>query len=30
MLVATCRAHGASLVTKDSRLRNYPHVRTIW
>ena len=30
MIVATSRAHSATLVTKDSRLRDYPHVRTAW
>ncbi len=30
ILVATSRAHGATLVTRDSRLRDYPHVRTLW
>jgi PIN domain nuclease of toxin-antitoxin system len=30
MLVATCRVHGATLITRDGRLRDYPHVRTIW
>ena len=30
MIIATTRFLGASLVTKDQRIRNYPHVETIW
>jgi PIN domain nuclease of toxin-antitoxin system len=30
LIVATARAHGAVIVTKDRRIRNYPHVRSIW
>ena len=30
MIVATARAYGAVLVTKDRRLRKYQHVRTVW
>jgi PIN domain nuclease of toxin-antitoxin system len=30
IIVATARDRGAVLVTKDERLRSYPHVRTIW
>ena len=30
MIVATARAHGAVLVTRDSRLRSSEHVRTLW
>lgn len=30
MIVATTRALSATLVTKDSRLRDYSHVRTVW
>lgn len=30
MLVATARHHGAVLVTKDERIRNYQHVDTTW
>jgi predicted nucleic acid-binding protein len=28
--VATARRHGAVLVTKDSRIRRYAHVHTLW
>jgi PIN domain nuclease of toxin-antitoxin system len=30
ILVATTRSLSASLVTKDARLRDYAHVRTVW
>lgn len=30
MIVATARRLSAPLVTKDSKIRAYPHVRTIW
>ena len=30
ILVATTRSLSASLITKDARLRDYPHVRTVW
>ena len=30
LIVATTRSLSATLVTKDSRLRDYPHVRTLW
>lgn len=30
MIVATARAENAVLITKDRRLRDYPHVRTLW
>lgn len=30
ILVATARRHGAVLVTKDERLRRYPHVQSLW
>ncbi len=30
MIVATARKLAAPLVTKDDKLREYPHVRTIW
>lgn len=30
IIVATTRSLSASLVTKDSRLRDYSHVRSIW
>ena len=30
IIVATARAMSATLVTKDARLRDYAHVRTIW
>ena len=30
IIVATTRSLSATLVTKDSRLRDYSHVRTIW
>ena len=30
MIVATARQLGATLVTRDRRLREYPHVQTAW
>jgi PIN domain nuclease of toxin-antitoxin system len=30
IIVATARSHSATLVTRDTRLRNYRHVRSIW
>lgn len=30
MIVATARKFSVSLVTKDEKIRDYPHVRTIW
>jgi PIN domain nuclease of toxin-antitoxin system len=30
IIVATTRAHSATLVTRDARLRDYSHVRSIW
>lgn len=30
IIVATARAHGAILVTRDARLRDYSHVRSVW
>jgi PIN domain nuclease of toxin-antitoxin system len=30
MIVASARHHEAVLVTKDGKLRNYPHVQTVW
>lgn len=30
IIVATARRHGAALVTADERIRQYPHVATIW
>ena len=30
MIVATARKLAAPLVTKDAKIRNYPHVKTIW
>ena len=30
IIVATARHHGAVLVSKDLRIREYPHVRSIW
>ena len=30
LIVATTRLHAATLVTKDQKIRDYPHVRTIW
>lgn len=30
IIVATARQIGATVVTKDARIRNYEHVRSIW
>ena len=30
ILVATARRHGAVLVTKDQRIRQYAHVQSLW
>ena len=30
IIVATARSLGATLVTKDQRIRDYDHVRTVW
>jgi PIN domain nuclease of toxin-antitoxin system len=30
MMVATVRQHQGILITRDRRLRKYPHVKTIW
>jgi len=30
ILVATARHHGAMLVTKDQRIRQYAHVQSLW
>ncbi|ARP85287.1 type II toxin-antitoxin system VapC family toxin [Bordetella genomosp. 9] len=30
LIVATARQHGAPLVTADLKIRNYPHVQTVW
>jgi PIN domain nuclease of toxin-antitoxin system len=30
IIVSTARSLSATVVTKDARLRDYPHVRTIW
>jgi antitoxin (DNA-binding transcriptional repressor) of toxin-antitoxin stability system len=30
LIVATARHHEAPLITKDQKIRNYPHVRTLW
>ncbi|MEW6593698.1 MAG: PIN domain-containing protein [Thermodesulfobacteriota bacterium] len=30
IIVATALSLGASLVTKDDKLRHYPHLKTIW
>ena len=30
IIVATARSLGAALVTKDQRIRDYEHVRTVW
>ena len=30
IIVATARHHDAVLVTKDRKIRDYPHVRSIW
>jgi len=30
IIVATARIHNFSLVTKDQKIRDYPHVKAIW
>jgi PIN domain nuclease of toxin-antitoxin system len=30
MIIATALTLGAEVVTKDEKLRSYPHVRTVW
>ena len=30
VIVATARSHSATLVTRDARLRDYRHVRSVW
>lgn len=30
MIIATALASGATLVTGDKRIRNYPHVKSVW
>jgi PIN domain nuclease of toxin-antitoxin system len=30
IVVATARVHGLTLVTGDTRMRAYPHVRVAW
>jgi len=30
IIVATARRHGAAIVTKDQKIRDYPHVRSLW
>lgn len=30
IIIATCISLGGSLITKDEKLRRYPHVETIW
>jgi PIN domain nuclease of toxin-antitoxin system len=30
IIAATALSLGAALVTKDDKLRNYPHLKTIW
>ena len=30
IIVATARDHAAVLITKDEKIRNYPHVRSLW
>ena len=30
IIVATARTLGATLITKDDKLRRYPHVETLW
>lgn len=30
VIIATARSLGAPIITKDKRLRTYPHIETIW
>lgn len=30
IIVATARHHAAQLVTADLKIRNYPHIQTVW
>lgn len=30
MIIATAREYGAELLTSDTRILKYPHVRTVW
>lgn len=30
IIVATARHHGATLITRDRKIRDYPHVRAVW
>jgi PIN domain nuclease of toxin-antitoxin system len=30
MIVAAARYHGATIVTRDGKIRDYAHVRTLW
>lgn len=30
IIVATARRHGAVILTKDERIRDYPHARSVW
>jgi PIN domain nuclease of toxin-antitoxin system len=30
IIVATAQSLGADLITKDEKIRNYPHVKTVW
>ena len=30
IIVATARSHSATLITRDARLRDYRHVRSVW
>jgi PIN domain nuclease of toxin-antitoxin system len=30
IIVATARHHGAVIVTKDRKIRQYPHARSVW
>jgi PIN domain nuclease of toxin-antitoxin system len=30
IIVASARVHGAVVVTRDEKIREYPHVRSVW
>jgi PIN domain nuclease of toxin-antitoxin system len=30
IIVATARVHGAAIITRDERIRDYSHVRCVW